>query len=65
MNEARLTEIIETQTKQLLVQAFEPVRQELANATAQIEQRVERELAVIAEHLDTALSCLPPTRKGH
>ena len=45
-------------TRQLLATAFAPVQQELANVTAQSEQRVERELAVIAAHIDEALSYL-------
>jgi hypothetical protein len=61
----RLLSIIDAQAKQLLVQAFAPIRHEVATFTDQIGQMVERELAGLVEHLDMALSCLPPsTRKG-
>jgi hypothetical protein len=55
----RLLSIIDAQAKTLLVQALAPVRQELASSVQAIEQRVERELAVIVEHVDEALRYLP------
>jgi hypothetical protein len=54
----RLFSVVEAQAKTLLVEAFTPVQQELASAVQAIEQRVERELAVIAEHVDEALGYL-------